>query len=62
MDTPVDLISSGSNIACILQCGGIWIGGKGWGLTWKLVQCVVKPRVSVSITGKCHIQLSDEDC
>ena len=28
MDTPVELISSGSNIASILQCGGIWIGGK----------------------------------
>ena len=36
MDTPVELISSGSNIASVLQCGGIWIGGKGWGLTWKL--------------------------
>ena len=36
MDTPVELISSGSNIASISQCGGIWIGGKGWGLTWKL--------------------------
>ena len=33
MDAPVELISSGSNIASILQCGGIWIGGKGWGLT-----------------------------
>jgi len=30
-----------SNIACVLQCGGIWIGGKGWGLTWKMIQGVV---------------------
>ena len=59
--TPVDLIPKMSSVACVLQCGGIWIGGKGWGLTWKLVQCVVKPRVSVSITGKCQIMLTEED-
>jgi len=59
--TPVDLIPKMSSVACVLQCGGIWIGGKGWGLTWKLVQCVVKPRVSVSIAGKCQILLTDED-
>ena len=59
--SPVDLIPKMSSVACVLQCGGIWIGGKGWGLTWKLVQCVVKPRVSVSISGKCQISLTDED-
>ena len=50
-----------SSVACVLQCGGIWIGGKGWGLTWKMVQGVVKPRISDSIYGKCHINLSSED-
>ena len=59
--TPVDFVPKQSNVACILQCGGIWIGGKGWGLTWKLIQCVVKPRESVSVYGKCHIQLSTEE-
>lgn len=59
--SPVDLIPKMSSVACVLQCGGIWIGGKGWGLTWKLVQCVVKPRVSVSISGTCQISLTDED-
>jgi hypothetical protein len=44
-----------------LQCGGIWVGGKGWGLTWKLVQAVVKPKEVVTVFGKCHISLSDED-
>jgi hypothetical protein len=44
-----------------LQCGGIWIGGKGWGLTWKLIQCIVKPKQVVSVYGKCHIQLSKEE-
>jgi hypothetical protein len=59
--TPIDFVPKMSSVACVLQCGGIWIGGKGWGLTWKLTQCVVKPREVVSVYGKCHIQLSAED-
>lgn len=59
--TPMDFVPKLSNVACVLQCGGIWIGGKGWGLTWKMIQCIVKPREIVSVYGKCHIQLSNED-
>jgi hypothetical protein len=59
--TPVDFIPKMSSVACVLQCGGIWIGGKGWGLTWKLIQCVVKPREIISVYGKCQIQLSNEE-
>ncbi len=59
--TPVDFVPKLSQVACVLQCGGIWIGGKGWGITWKVIQCVVKPREIISVFGKCHIQLSDDD-
>lgn len=59
--TPMDFIPKMSSVACVLQCGGLWIGGKGWGLTWKLIQCVVKPKEVVSVYGKCHIQLSPEE-
>uniref|UniRef100_A0A6C0DRI3 Uncharacterized protein n=1 Tax=viral metagenome TaxID=1070528 RepID=A0A6C0DRI3_9ZZZZ len=59
--SPQDFIPKQSNVACVLQCGGLWFGGKGWGITWKLNQCVVKPREVVSVFGKCHIQLSTED-
>ena len=59
--TPPDFVPKLSSVACVLQCGGIWIGGKGWGLTWKMVQGVVKPRITDSIYGKCHINLSNED-
>lgn len=59
--TPVDFVPKLSQVACVLQCGGIWIGGKGWGVTWKVIQSVVKPREVVSVFGKCHIQLSDDD-
>lgn len=59
--TPMDFIPKLSNVACVLSCGGLWFGGKGWGLTWKLVQCVVKPQEVVSVYGRCHIQLSSDD-
>lgn len=59
--SPVDLVPKMSNVACVLQCSGIWVGGKGWGLTWKLIQSIVKPREVVSVYGKCHIELSQED-
>jgi hypothetical protein len=59
--TPMDFVSKLSQVACVLQCGGIWIGGKGWGVTLKVIQCVVKPREVVSVYGKCNIQLSDDD-
>jgi hypothetical protein len=59
--TPVDFVPKMSKVACTIQCTGIWIGGKGWGLTWKLVQCLVKPRENETIKGLCQIKLSDTD-
>jgi len=59
--TPVDFIPKMSSVACVLNCNGIWIGGKGWGLTWKLIQCVVKPRVIHTVYGTCNVKLSNED-
>jgi len=59
--TPVDFVPKLSQVACVLQCGGIWIGGKGWGVTWKVIQCVVKPREVISVYGKCQIKLTDDE-
>lgn len=59
--TPMDFVPKKSNVACVLQCGGLWFGGKGWGITWKVNQCVVKPSEVVSVFGKCHIQLSTDE-
>lgn len=53
--TPIDFVPKKSKVACVLQCGGIWIGGKGWGVSWKLTQCVVKPPEIISVFGTCHI-------
>jgi len=59
--TPIDFIPKKSNVAAIVQCGGLWAVAGKWGITWKLVQCVVKPQEVVSVFGKCHIQLSPDD-
>jgi hypothetical protein len=59
--SPIDLVPKQSNVASVIACGGIWIGGKGWGLTWKIIQCVVKPQILENVFGKCHIQLSEND-
>jgi hypothetical protein len=58
--TPIDLIPKKSQVACVIQCGGIWTaGGNSWGVIWKLNQCVVKPPTDVSIFGKCNVMLSE---
>jgi hypothetical protein len=59
--TPVDFVPKLSKVASTIQCTGVWIGGKGWGLTWKLIQAVVKPKESEDIRGKCQIKLSEDD-
>jgi len=59
--TPLDFVPKRSDVMCLIQCGGVWVGGKGWGVTWKLSQAVVKPPVNTSVFGKCHLQLSSTD-
>ena len=59
-DTNIDeYIIKGSNVATIIQCGGIWVANGKFGVTWKLFQAVVKPKTTLS--GKCHITLSEQD-
>ena len=59
--TPMDFVPKKSQVATVLQCGGLWFGGKGWGVTWKVNQCVVKPQEVISVYGRCHIQLSTDE-
>lgn len=55
-----DYISKGSNIAIVMQCGGLWVVNGKFGVTWKLFQAIVKPKATLA--GKCHITLSlDEE-
>ena len=57
--TPVDLITKGSQVACILRCGGIYFVNGKFGVTWKLLQAMVKPKQSLK--GKCHIDLDVDE-
>jgi hypothetical protein len=59
--SPIELVPKQSNVATVISCTGLWMGGKGWGTTWKVVQCVVKPQIMEKVFGKCHIQLSGAD-
>jgi len=57
--TPVTLITKASNVAVVIQCGGIWFANGKFGVTWRLVQAVVKPRANLK--GKCHIMLDSSE-
>lgn len=56
---PKDLITKGSDAALIITCGGLWFAGGSFGVTWRLVQAVLKPKPTLS--GRCHIQLDDDE-
>ena len=56
---PPDLVQKGTNVACVLQCGGVWFANGKFGVTWRLLQAVVQPRASM--TGRCLITISAED-
>lgn len=57
--TPLDFLTKGSKVATLIQCGGIWFANGKFGVTWKLVQAVIKPRET--LFGRCHIALSTAD-
>lgn len=56
---PTDLISKGTNVATVIQCGGLWFANGKFGVTWRFIQAIVKPRES--ITGKCLINLTQKE-
>lgn len=55
---PGDFIQKGSQIAVGIQCGGIWFAGGKFGVTWNLIQGIVKPKLSYR--GTCGIDLPGE--
>jgi len=57
--SPADIITKTSHVATIIQCGGLYFSGGKFGVTWSLVQAIVRP--PVRITGSCFIRLDDDD-
>ena len=48
-----------SRVACIIRCNGLWFANGKFGVTWRLVQAVV--RQPVSLKGQCFIKLNTDD-
>jgi hypothetical protein len=58
--SPLDYLKKGTNVACLIQCSGIYFISGKFGLTWQLVQSIVqKPRES--IVGKCYIKINAKE-
>lgn len=58
--TPLEYLKKGSNIACLIQFGGVWFVNGKFSASWKLVQAVVqKPRAQLQ--GQCFIKLKPQD-
>jgi len=58
--TPIEFIQKGTQVASLIQCGGIWFANGKFGVTWKLIQVQVqKPKASLS--GQCFIKLKTAD-
>ena len=58
--SPLDFIKKGTNLAIIMQCGGIWFANGKFGVTWKLVQAVVQ-NPKPSLLDECLIKLKPSD-
>jgi hypothetical protein len=58
--TPLDFLKKGTNVAIIMQCGGLWFANGKFGVTWKLAQAVVQ-RPKPSLLDECLIKLKPTD-
>lgn len=54
---PLDYLGR-TNVMCLIQCGGIWFANGKFGVTWRLVQCIVqKPKASILGQGTCFMNI-----
>jgi hypothetical protein len=59
--TPMDFVPSGSDVTCGIECKYIWLGAKGWGISWALKQTVVVPKYSENTTGQLQLEVVGSD-
>ena len=57
--SPKDLITKMSHVVTMVQCGGVWFANGKFGVTWRLVQGIVQPRLSMR--GRCHLSLTPSE-
>lgn len=62
--TPLTLLPAKrrSSIACIIQCGGIWIINKKFNVTWEILQLVYKDQIlDISSSVICYIDTDKKE-
>lgn len=52
---PIDLMASGSKAAYLIKCNSIWIVDGKWGVSFKLIQCVITPEEKFIVRNRCLI-------
>jgi hypothetical protein len=57
--SPMEIITKLSHMKTMIQCGGIWFANGKFGITWRFVQGMIQPRLSMR--GKCHLSLSSSE-
>jgi hypothetical protein len=57
--SPMDIITKLSHMKTMIQCGGLWFANGKFGITWRFVQGMIQPRLSMR--GKCHLSLSSSE-
>lgn len=57
--SPMDIITKLSHMKTMIQCGGIWFANGKFGVTWRFVQGMIQPRLS--IRGKCHLSFTSSE-
>ena len=57
--SPKDIITKLSHLKTMVQCGGIWFANGKFGVTWRFVQGIIQPKLSMR--GRCHLSLSSSE-
>jgi hypothetical protein len=57
--SPKDFITKQSHVVTMIQCGGLWFANGKFGVTWRLVQGIVQPKLSMR--GRCHLSLTPSE-
>jgi hypothetical protein len=57
--SPMEIITKLSHMKTMIQCGGIWFANGKFGITWRFVQGMIQPRLSMR--GKCHLSLTSSE-
>ena len=55
VDSPVELLPKGSRVSTCVKCSSIWVVDGKWGVSLKLVQCMIYPHESFDYKSQCMI-------